>query len=579
MPRFVRLICIACILVITGYMLMQLNISGGYVKVPLFHQGPSDSCLPLSSKTLYQPESSGRFKWRDVVTRYPVSPLRQLSSAKWSQPSKIQHDFSPLQPTVVEQRRHRQQEVKEAFQRCWKAYSEKAWLKDEFAPVSERWKNNFGGYGATLVDNLDTLLIMDLNVEFEEAVTAAVGITFDPESSTLEEINIFETTIRHLGGFLGAYELTECKDKRLLDKAIEIGDMIYKSFDTPNRMPITHWNPRKAAGGELQDAPDDGLLAELASSSMELTRLSQLTGDMRWFDATQRITDLLDEQQNQTTLPGMWPAKVNARASDVRVGRQYSIGGETDSAYEYLVKMCALLGKGSLMEQYQGMWEFSMDTVFQYILFRPLIPDNADILIPGSVTANDDGSTSLSPKAEHLACVFGGMLALGGRLFQNDTYLENGRKVTEGCIWAYKNSPLGIMPDSVQMIACNSEIDSDCEWHSERTEWYQATPDPSYRLRPEAIESVFYLYRITGDEVYQDIAWEMFQAVDKNTHTESANAMISNVMSSHASKQDSMESFWMSETLKYFYLVFSEPDFLSLDTFVFNTEAHPFRRN
>ncbi|KAF2229779.1 glycoside hydrolase family 47 protein [Viridothelium virens] len=463
------------------------------------------------------------------------------------------------------------------LQLCWQAYSEKAWLKDEFTPVSNGWKNNFGGYAATLVDNLDTLFIMDFEKEFEEAVAAAVEIDFDPAISALEEINIFETTIRHLGGFLGAYELTECKDKRLLDKAIEIGDMIYKSFDTPNRMPITHWNPRKAAEGELQSAPDDGLLAELASSSMELTRLSQLTGDMRWFDATQRITDMLDEQQNQTTLPGMWPAKVNARESDVRVGRRYSIGGETDSTYEYLVKMIALLGEGDVMEQYKRMYEFSMDTAFQHILFRPLVPDNADILIPGSVIANVHGESSLNSKAEHLACVFGGMLALGGRLFQNDTYLENGHKVTQGCVWAYRNSPMGIMADSVQMIACDSDVD--CEWHNEQPEWYQLTSDPSYRLRPEAIESVFYLYRITGDEMYQDIAWEMFQAVNKATRTVYANAMISNVMSSHVSHQDSMESFWMSETLKYFYLIFSEPEFLSLDTFVFNTEAHPFRRN
>ncbi|KAI9694140.1 MAG: hypothetical protein M1822_003411 [Bathelium mastoideum] len=477
----------------------------------------------------------------------------------------------------MEQRQHRQQRVKEAFQRCWQAYREKAWLKDEFAPVSEGWKNNFGGFGATLVDNLDTLLIMDLNTEFEEAVAAAIGIDFNPASSTLEAINIFETTIRHLGGFLGAYELTECEDKRLLDKAVEIGDMIYKCFDTPNRMPITHCNLLKAAAGELQIAPDDGLLAELASFSMEFTRLSQLTGDMRWFDATQRITDMLDEQQNHTTLPGMWPAKVNARESDVRVGRQYSIGGETDSAYEYLIKMCALLGRGDLMEQYKRMYEFSMGTVFQHILFRPLVPDNADILIPGSVTANSRGETSFNAKAEHLACVFGGMLALGGRLFQNDTHLENGRKVTRGCVWAYKNSPLGIMSDSVQMIKCNS--DEDCEWYGDRSDWYETTPDPSYRLRPEAIESVFYLYRITGEEMYQDIAWEMFQAVDKATRTASANAMLSNVMSGHTSKQDSMESFWMSETLKYFYLIFSEPGLLSLDTFVFNTEAHPFRRN
>ncbi|KAI9700217.1 MAG: hypothetical protein M1820_006885 [Bogoriella megaspora] len=577
MSRFLRVVFIACILVITGYTLVQLKIPDGDGTISFFTQRPSDSCRPLSITTPYQPNTNGHFNWRDVTTKHPVSTLRQLSSKKGTRLSKVQHDFLTPQPTVVEQRKHRQQEVKTAFQRCWQAYKEKAWLKDELKPITNSFKDNFGGFGATLVDNLDTLHIMNMDAEFEETVVAAVGIDFNPEKSSLDEINIFETIIRHLGGFLGTYELTECKDTRLLDKAVELGDMIYKAFDTPNRMPITHWNLRKAAQGEPQVAPDDGLLAELASSFMELTRLSQLTGDMRWFDATQRIADMLDEQQNQTTLPGMWPAKVNARASDVRVGRRYSVGGESDSTYEYLVKMCALLGSGDIMEQYRRMYDSSMDAALRHVLFRPLVPDNADILMPGSVTANGPGEISLDPKAEHLACVFGGMLALGGRLFQNDTQLEIGRKVTQGCIWAYKNSPLGIMADSVQMIKCNSA--ADCEWQNERSGWYSASPDPTYRLRPEAIESVFYLYRITGDEAYQDIAWDMFQAVNQATQTESANAMLSNVMSGVASKQDSMESFWMSETLKYFYLIFSETEYLSLDTFVFNTEAHPFRRN
>jgi mannosyl-oligosaccharide alpha-1,2-mannosidase len=85
------------------------------------------------------------------------------------------------------------------------------------------------------------------------------------------------------------------------------------------------------------------------------------------------------------------------------------------------------------------------------------------------------------------------------------------------------------------------------------------------------------MWRITGEEKYRDAAWEMFEAIDLHTSTELANAALRDVTQQNPEKEDSMESFWMSETLKYLYLIFAEPDLISLDHFVFNTEAHPFR--
>jgi mannosyl-oligosaccharide alpha-1,2-mannosidase len=86
------------------------------------------------------------------------------------------------------------------------------------------------------------------------------------------------------------------------------------------------------------------------------------------------------------------------------------------------------------------------------------------------------------------------------------------------------------------------------------------------------------LYRITGETAYQDTAWKMFEAIQKHTRTEIANAAIDDVTSSTPPKSDRMESFWTAETLKYFYLVFSDPSLVSLDRYVLNTEAHTFRR-
>lgn len=475
--------------------------------------------------------------------------------------------------------------MKRAFRRCWKSYKQKAWLRDELAPISGESKDPFGGFAATLIDSLDTLWIMDMKEEFELAVDAAVNVSFNPDSSTIEKINIFETTIRHLGGLLAAYDLTGCKDSRLLDKAVQLGNMIYLTFDTEHHMPVTRWNPRLAASGGEQGAADHAIIAELASSSLEMTRLSQLTGDMRYFDVVQRITNLLESQQNQTKLPGMWGIGINLQTMDLTQDGGFGLGAMSDSAYEYLPKMYALLSGIGQAPQYEKIYMFAADAIIRHLLFRPMVPDEVDILFAGIVHADDPSNPYTEPQCQHLTCFVGGMLALGGRLVNNATHVEAGRRVAEGCVWAYQNSPLGIMPEFFHMIRCDSRSScawDESRWRSERESnappGFASIDDARYILRPEALESVFYLYRITGDTKWQDYAWEMFTAIEKYTRTELANAALEDVTLSPPIQVDSMESFWMAETLKYLYLIFSEPDLISLDDFVFNTEAHPLRR-
>lgn len=93
-------------------------------------------------------------------------------------------------------------------------------------------------------------------------------------------------------------------------------------------------------------------------------------------------------------------------------------------------------------------------------------------------------------------------------------------------------------------------------------------PSPGYYLRPEAIESVFIMYRLTGDESWRRKGWQMFEAVTKYTRTEFAHAAIHDVTAQKPVHKDTMESFWLAETLKYFYLLFSDPDVVDLDKYV-----------
>jgi mannosyl-oligosaccharide alpha-1,2-mannosidase len=127
---------------------------------------------------------------------------------------------------------------------------------------------------------------------------------------------MFEIIMRYLGGFIGAYDVSGCHDSRLLNKALEVADMAYASFDTPNRMPVSRWKPQQAADGEEQLPARLVLIAEAASASVEFTRLSQIAGDMRYFDAISKVPNVLDKQQGSTKLPGMWPISVDMRTPE-----------------------------------------------------------------------------------------------------------------------------------------------------------------------------------------------------------------------------------------------------------------------
>lgn len=532
--------------------------------------GGFHACPSIPPNSVVEPDTQGRFNWRTVPKHHPVEQFSRLPLGKPVPRPSVQAKFDTASIGDEPEFASRKEAVREVFARCWKSYKDRAWTKDELAPISGGARDTFGSWGATLVDTLDTLWIMDMKQEFAEAVDAAVQIDFGPKIDG--EINVFETIIRYLGGFLGAYDVSGCHDARLLNKAIEVADMAYASFDTPNRMPVTRWSPKKAVDGEEQLPAESVLIAEAASANLEFTRLSQLTGDMRYFDAISRVTDVLDQQQGLTKLPGMWPISVNMRKPDLTFDGFFALGAMADSVFEYLPKMHQLLnGVGPVAAQYQGMYEYAMSTAIHHTLFRPMVHDKADILIAG---ANVDGKRD--DKGQHLVCFAGGMFALGGRLFDNSTHIGIGRKISEGCAWTYKNSPNGIMPEVFSMPACPTL--SACEYTLEPgTSPFSEVGDGRYVLRPEAIESIFYMYRITGDSKYQDVAWEMFQAVSTHTRTDFANAAIADVMKTPVETYDSMESFWLAETLKYFYLIFTDPDEISLDDFVLNTEAHPFR--
>lgn len=206
--------------------------------------------------------------------------------------------------------------------------------------------------------------------EFNEAVEAALDVDISPWTLQANTINVFETTIRFLGSLLAVYDLTNCKDERLLDKALEFGDMLYAALDTPNRTPINNWNPRKAVNGE-QQYETENIMAQLGSLSLEFTHLSQLTGDNRWYDAISRLTNIFDEQQKRTKLPGLWPTNYdtyNSSIPDFTRKNEFSLGANADSTYEYFLKMYLLLSGSNQAKQYKRIYQYAAKTAIKTLL-------------------------------------------------------------------------------------------------------------------------------------------------------------------------------------------------------------------
>ncbi|CAL3971661.1 unnamed protein product [Diplocarpon coronariae] len=538
--------------------------------------------------------------WERQVQHFPIpaESLIRLPTGTPVEIPRIQHIFNDETTDAKINREKRQGRVKEEFKKAWTGYKTKAWLHDELSPVTGNFRDPFCGWAATLVDTLDTLWIMGLQEEFEEAAKAVDLIDFT--TSPRSDIPMFETTIRYLGGLVAAYDVSGAKYKNLLVKAEELAEVLIGAFDTPNRMPVLyyHWIRRSN-------------LAELGSLSLEFTRLAQLTKEPKYYDAVARVTQALSEWQDRgTKLIGVFPESVDASGCN-----------RTLPASPQLPQYLLL---GGLDDTYHKMYTKTIDAVRKWMLYRPMVPDNRDILFAGSVTTNGDPSQDLilTAEVEHLTCFIGGMFGMGAKIFGIEGDLEIAKKLTDGCVWAYESTRSGVMPESAIVLPCKDA--EHCTWN-ETLYWEYLDPMRIQRDRnvadydrtvkshaaasdnkladdlalpgendsaraktaaekdnldnaPEAIESVWYMYRITGDSTWQDKGWKMFESIINATSTEYGHSAIYDVTLEQPVRIDEMESFWLAETLKYFYLLYSTPDTISLDEWVLNTEAHPFKR-
>lgn len=410
---------------------------------------------------------------------------------------------------------------------AWGAYKKFAWGHDALKPLSKKpfdWYGDGHSLLMTPVDALDTLTLMGLKPQADEAREL-----IDTKLNLDQDIYVkdFEITIRLLGSLVSCYEMTG--DKRLLELADDLGRRMLPMFDSPTGMPYEYVNLHTGAVRGIRSNP-----AEIGSLLIEYGMLERLTGKPEYYEKAKRAVVELYKRRSPIGLVGSEIDVETGKWTDPTAG----IMGGIDSYYEYLLKASILFDDKDCAR----MWQDSGNAIDKY-----LSDDQPSGLWYGQADMNTGRRTHTFYGA--LDAFFPAVLALGDDVHRAEQLQDSSYKM-----WNLS----GIEPEQLDYV--KMQITS-----------------PGYELRPEIIESTYYLYHYTHDPKYLAMGKTYFDGLVKYCRTDEAYAALADVRSKQ--KKDSMESFFFAETLKYLYLLFAPESTLDFDSVIFNTEAHPMKRS
>lgn len=501
------------------------------------------------SSTLPAPTQNKDFKEYNIIdgerddVRKEKERLKKFNAADPS--TSYAHNPSKVPQT------QRQREVVAAMRHAWKGYKQYAWGHDELKPLSKSYSEWFM-LGLTIIDSLDTLWLMNMMDEYKEARDwVEHELTFDKHVT----VNLFETTIRVLGGLLSIYHLSS--DPMYLNKASDLGDRLMGAFKSSSKIPYSDVNLKERQGRPPNWGPDSSL-AEVATIQLEFNDLSQSLMNPQYQSAAHNI---MLQIFSLNRVSGLAPIYINADTGEFRSSSHITLGARGDSYYEYLLKQWLQGGKED--DQMKQEYLTAMEGVMK-LLVRKSFPNKLTYV--GELL----NGRSFSPKMDHLVCFLPGTLALGYKHGLPESHMNLAKDLIETCVQMYKQMGTGLSPE----IAYFNDAPSG-------TKDIIVKPlDAHNLLRPETVESLHVMYEITGDKKYQAYGWDILKAFNKHCKVDSGGYVSLNDVRNAGNPRrgegrDKMESFFLGETLKYLYLLFSDVTILPLDKFVFNTEAHP----
>ncbi|KAJ8109220.1 hypothetical protein ONZ43_g6194 [Nemania bipapillata] len=413
-----------------------------------------------------------------------------------------------------------------------------------------------------------------------------------------QDVNTFEMTIRMLGGLLSAHYLAtklpssaSRRDSVYLAKAVEVANRLLPAYESHSGIPYASVHLSQAKGVPSHADGGSSSTAEAGTLQLEMKYLSYLTGNDTYWRKAERVMKVLSDNHAEA---GLVPIFVHPDLGRF-TSREIRLGSRGDSYYEYLVKQFLQTARQEPI--YLEMWEEALNGIQKHLITTTKY---SGLRFVAELPQGIGGQ--LSPKMDHLVCFLPGLIALGAtgghplskaRTWpswdqRKDDQIELARDLMKTCWGMYAVTKTGLAPEIAWFHANDDDLrpapgdrpmrptkNSLATWKKD----YIVKPLDAHNLqRPETVESLFMMWRITGDPLYREWGWKIFNAFEKHTklNMEQGYTSVNDVNATPPPLRDNMESFWLAETLKYLYLLFSPNDYIPLHEVVFNTEAHIF---
>uniref|UniRef100_UPI00359012D9 ER degradation-enhancing alpha-mannosidase-like protein 1 isoform X3 n=1 Tax=Myxine glutinosa TaxID=7769 RepID=UPI00359012D9 len=489
----------------------------------------------------------------------PGSAEEDEASGRGGYPAYAGFYRQPYGPLAESQRLKLREDARKMFYFGYENYMKFAFPADELNPIDcsgrgPDWDNPsninindvLGNYSLTLIDALDTLAVMGNTSEFQRAVQLVVEtVSFDQDAT----VQVFEATIRVMGSLLSAHMLmTEPKqllgelappgyNGELLQMAHELAMRLMPAFhDSPSNIPYPRVNLRH---GVPVDCAKETCTAGAGSLLVEFGVLSRLIGNPAFEWAARRaVQTLVHLRCNDTGLLG----NVVNLQSEEWVGKQSGLGAGLDSFYEYLIKAYVLFGKTEDLAMFESVYH----SVRKHLRKGRQECNAGQGEPPLYVNVHMCNGRIANTWVDSLQAFFPGLQVLVGDIEEAI------------CLHAF-------------YYAIWRRYDS----LPERYNWRLHAPDVSfYPLRPELVESTYLLYQATHNPFYLHVGRDILQSLERHARTHCGYATLHHVV--EKTQEDRMESFFLSETCKYLFLLFDEhhPLHLSSGDYIFTTEGH-----
>jgi mannosyl-oligosaccharide alpha-1,2-mannosidase len=335
------------------------------------------------------------------------------------------------------------------------------------------------------------------------------------------------------------------KVEALLSQSRKLADVLKYAFETPTGIPANNLNiEARTTDGETSSG-----LAVIGSLVLEWTHLSDLLGDPQYAKLAQKGESFLLNPQpaSREPFPGLVGSSISLLNGSFLDSYVTWSGGD-DSFYEYLIKMYVY--DPTRFGQYKDRWALAADSTIVNLQSHPNTRPELTFLADWDGDAKHFVHTS-----EHLTCFDGGNFILGGQVLKNQTLIDFGLQLVDGCRDTYHETATHIGPEIFSWnTEANDTVPDGQEAFYKTAGFYIVNGD--YVLRPEVIESYYYAYKHTGDQKYRDWAWDAFTHINSTCRTASGFSGISDVNNSTGGTLDDFqESFFFAEVMKYAYLI------------------------